>query len=152
MKFSELIAAFAAHYGMDDLVVSDDNTTGFMVDHRAMTLQLLPESETALAAVELGEASEAATANLLLLKANQTLFALDGLTLGVRDETEHYCLFDRIDISNLDVEGFDARLARLLTRAGEWGAFLDAFVPLATAADGHVKDEEPVPHHHRIHV
>lgn len=135
MEFKELIAAFGAHYGMDDLVVYDDNTTGFMVDHRAMTLQLLPESETVLAAVELGEASEAATANLLLLKANRTLFALDGFALGIRDETEHYCLFDRIDISDLDFAGFDARLAQLLTRAGEWSSFLNMFVPAAIAAD-----------------
>lgn len=135
MEFKELIAAFGAHYGMDDLVVNDDNTTGFMVDNRAMTLQLLPESEIVLAAVELGEASDAATANLLLLKANRTLFALDGFALGIRDETEHYCLFDRIDIADLDFAGFDARLAQLLTRAGEWSSFLNMFVPAAIAAD-----------------
>lgn len=135
MEFKNLIAKFASHYGMDDLVVSEDNATGFIVDNRAMTLQLLPESETVLATVELGEASDSTLANQLLLKANQTLFALDGLALGIRDESENYCLFDRIDIANLDFEGFDARIAKLLTRAGEWGAFLGVFVPAAGAAD-----------------
>ena len=134
-NFSSLIAEFSAHYGMDVLTPDDDGVTGFVVDNREMTLQLLPEGEVVLASIELGSSSEAATANLLLMKATQSLFALDGMVIGIRAEIGQYGLFDRIDISHLDFPGFDAWMARILERAEQWGAFLGAFVPTAVAAD-----------------
>ena len=144
-KFSRLIAEFSAHYEMDDLTPDDNGVTGFVVDNREMALQLLPEGEVVLASIELGTSSEATTANLLLMKANQSLFALDGMVIGIRAESGQYCLFDRIDISHLDFPGFDARIARILERAEQWGAFLGAFVPTAVAADsaGDAESEHP---------
>ena len=144
-KFSCLIGEFSAHYEMGDLTPDDDGVAGFVVDNREMTLQLLSEGEVVLASIELGTSSEAAMANLLLLKANQSLFALDGMVIGIRAESGRYCLFDRIDISHLDFPGFDARIARILERAEQWGAFLGAFVPAAVAADstGDAESEHP---------
>ena len=144
MSFSSLISEFGSHYGMDDLTVDADGTAGFVVDHRTMTLQLLPEGDVVLAAIELGAADESAVPNLLLMKANQSLFALDGMVIGIRAESGAYCLFDRIDVSNLDFRGFDARIARILERAEQWGAFLGAFVPSAAMSEAAGDDAEPV--------
>lgn len=142
MEYTSLIAEFCERYGMDRVEPDADGAVGFDVDGRPLVLQWLESSDAVLATVELGETPDAGAAvvNRLLMQANQTLFALDGMALVLNPENGHYRLMARLDVEALDFIGFDAKIARLLDRADQWGAFLEKFVPLAVEAEANGGD------------
>ena len=137
MEFASLITEFGAHYGMEDLRPDENDAVQFVADGRGISIQKFPEAETIIAAIELCAAAEAGAAMVcrLLMKANQTLFALDGMALVLNDETSRYILMSRFDAVQLDFAGFDGKIARLLDRADQWNEFLERFLPIAAEAE-----------------
>lgn len=139
MEFSSLIAEFGMRYGMGELAPDENGAVGFAVDGRQMILQELPDiKDVAIAQIELCDVAEkgASAVNQLIMKANQALFMLDGMTLVIHPKTGRYCLLARFDLSSLDFIGFDAMIARVLERADQWGQFLERFMPVAAHAEG----------------
>lgn len=138
MEFASLIAEFGAHYGMDCLAPDENGAVGFEADGRLLAFQLLDEPDTVLASIELGSAPSAGAekVNELLMRANQALFSLDGMALVIHPGNNRYRLLSRIDVAALDFAGFDEKIARILDRAEQWGAFLEGFAPLVAEAAG----------------
>lgn len=133
MEYASLIAEFGAHYGMEGLAPDENGAVGFDVDGRTMALQRIEETDRVVATLELCEAPDAGSAivNRLLMRANQALFVMDGMSLALHPEKNSYRLLAITDIAALDFVGFDAWVAQVLDRADKWGAFLDKFLPLA---------------------
>lgn len=147
MEFADLIAEFGERYGMDGLVPDENGAVGFAVDGRAMVLQRIDATGRVIATIELGEAADAGSAevNRLLMRANQALFALDGMSLVLHAEKNSYCLLAVIDVAALDFVGFDARIAQVLERASQWGAFLAEFSPLVGSSEANGASASELP-------
>ena len=146
MEFTSLIAEFGARYGIGELVPDENGAVGIAVDGRQMILQELSDAKDVVTvSIELCDAAEkgSETVNRLLMKANQALFLLDGMTLVIHSETERYCLLSRFDAAALDFAGFDEKIGRVLERADQWGQFLERFMSVAAdaeAAGGKLED------------
>ena len=138
MEFASLIAEFGARYGIGELSPDENGAVGFAVDGRQMIIQELSESKDVVTvSIELCDAAEKGSAivNRLIMKANQALFLLDGMTLVLHAETGRYCLLSRFDVASLDFAGFDEKIGRILERADQWGQFLQRFMPVAADAE-----------------
>ena len=147
MEYASLIAEFGAHYGMEGLAPDENGAVGFDVDGRAMVLQRIGETDRVVATLELGEAPDAGSAivNRLLMRANQALFVMDGMSLALHPEKNRYRLLAVTDIAALDFVGFDAWVAQVLDRADQWGELLEKFIPLAAEAEAKGTDEPEEP-------
>ncbi|MCQ2389392.1 MAG: type III secretion system chaperone [Kiritimatiellae bacterium] len=128
MEFASLIAEFGARYGMADLTPDENGAVGFVVDGRTVAIRHWPESGCVVASIEIAEPGAGAEPmNRLLMRANQTLFVLDGMAIVFDSGRERYLLLSRFDADALDFVGFDAKIAQLLDRADQWGSFFEKF-------------------------
>ena len=144
MDYAGLIAEFGANYGMDGLAPDENGAVGFEVDGRPFAIQIMPESESVVATVELGAEIEATAVNRLMMRTNQSLFMLEGMAIVLHPATSHYCLMIRFDITALDYAGFDAKIGHLLERAEQWAKFFENYRPVAgEAAANRVNNPEP---------
>ena len=146
MEFASLIAEFGARYGMADLTPDENGAVGFVVDGRTVAIRHWPEAECVVASIEIAAPGAGAEAvNRLLMRANQTLFVLDGMTIVFDSSSERYLLLSRFDATALDFIGFDAKIAQLLDRADQWSAFLEKFRALAEESAAKGVDFPPPP-------
>ena len=137
MECASLVAEFGARYGMDDLSLDENGAVGFAVDGRTMILQQIAGTDSMVATIELhdGVDAGAAAVNRLIMRANQTLFMLEGMALVIHSETGRYCLLSRFDVAAMDFVGFDGKIGQFLERADQWGEFLEKFIPVAAEAE-----------------
>lgn len=150
MDYVSLIAEFGEHYGLGKLEPDESGIVGFAVDGRPTILRQMPEGgDSVIAMIEICRVPEAGAAavNRLVLKANLSLLALDGMAIVLHPENECYRLLMRFDITALDFASFDGKIGRFLKCADQWSAFLERFIPIAAEVEAtggeDVQDESP---------
>ena len=121
MEFRELLAAFAAKYGIDGLEGADGAAE---LDVEGIRVELLNESRThsLFACAEIGHPPPDANGafGAMMLQANFLLRATDGATLCQNPETGAYALVRPFPLALADVESLGAGLESLVNQTENW--------------------------------
>ena len=121
MEFKELLAAFAAKYGIEELDGADGAAE---LDVDGFRVELLddPQAQRVLACAEIGlpppNADDAFDG--LMLKANFLLRGTEGATLCQNPETNAYALVRPFPLALTDAESLGAGLESLVNQAENW--------------------------------
>ena len=121
MEFKELMAGFAARYGIEHL----DGTSGAAeIDVEGIRVELLddPQTRSLVACAEIGLPPPDANGafGAMMLKANFLLRATDGATLCQNPDTDAYALVRPFPLALTDVESFAAGLESLVNQSENW--------------------------------
>ncbi len=121
MEFNELLAAFAAKYGVDGLDGAD-GVAELEVD--GIRVEMLEDSQarSLIACAEIGLPPPDANGAFgsMMLKANFLLRATDGATLCQNPETGAYALVRPFPLALADVESLSAGLESLVNQTENW--------------------------------
>ena len=121
MDFKELLAAFAAKYGIDGLDGADGVAE---LDIEGIHVELLDDTRTRsmLACAEIGHPPPDADGvfGALMLKANFLLRGTDGATLCQNPETGTYALVRPFPLAFTDVASLAAGLESLVNHTEDW--------------------------------
>jgi hypothetical protein len=146
MEFKELLAEFAAKYGIEGLDGAD-GTAMLSVDD--ISVELLNDSQTGclVACAEIGQPPPDADGALgsMMLQANFLLSATEGATLCQNPETHVYALVRPFPLALVDVETFAAGLESLANQTENWRK---ALAGLKHAEAAHAKAQETGDSHH----
>ena len=121
MEFKELLAAFAAKYGIKGL----DGTDGAAeLDVDGVRVELLndPQAHSLLACAEIGHPPPDANGafGTMMLQANFLLRGTEGATLCQNPETQAYALVRPFPLAITDVESLAAGLESLANQTENW--------------------------------
>ncbi|MBQ1569136.1 MAG: type III secretion system chaperone [Kiritimatiellae bacterium] len=121
MEFRELLAAFAAKYGVEGLDGAD-GVAELEVDGIRVELIEDPESRSLVACAEIGLPPPDANGafGAMMLKANFLLRATAGATLCQNPETGAYALVRPFPLALVDVESLAAGLESLVNQTENW--------------------------------
>ena len=121
MEFRELLAAFAAKYGVEGLDGAD-GVAELEVDGIRVELIEDPESRSLVACAEIGLPPPDANGafGAMMLKANFLLRATAGATLCQNPETCAYALARPVPLALVDVESLAAGLESLVNQTENW--------------------------------
>ena len=148
MEFRELLAAFAAKYGIEGLDGADD-VAELNVD--GIRVELLNDSQnrSIFACVEIGlpQHDDNGAFASLMLQANFLLRATEGATLCQNPETHAYAIVRPFPLTLTDAETFSAGLESLLSQAENWHKML---LSLHVAETEHSKIPQPSDSHHEM--
>ena len=121
MEFKELIAAFAAKYGIEGLNGAD---SAVELDVDGIRVELLddPQTHSIFACVEIGHPPPDADGafGAMMLQANFMLRGTEGATLCQNPETSAYALVRQFPLALADVESFAAGLESLVNQTENW--------------------------------
>ena len=146
MEFKELLAAFAAKYGVEGL---DDADGAAALDVDGVSVELLddPQTQCVLACAEIGLPPPDANGifGTMMLQANFMLRGTEGATLCQNPETHAYALVRPFPLALTDAESLGAGLESLVNQAENWRKALSG-LHVAERAQPAAPDSD-VPHH-----
>ena len=121
MEYKELLAAFAAKYGIEGLQ-SADGAAELDVDGVRVELLDDPQARSLFACAEIGHPPPDANGafGAMMLQANFLLRGTDGATLCQNPETHAYALVRPFPLALTDVESLAAGLESLVNQAENW--------------------------------
>ena len=125
MEYKELLAAFAAKYGIEGLDGADGVAE---LDVEGSRVELLddPQTQSIFACAEIGLPPPDANGAFgeMMLKANFLMRATEGATLCQNPETNAYAVVRPFPQALTDVESFAAGLESLVNQAENWRSVL----------------------------
>jgi len=146
MEFKELLAEFAAKYGIKELEGADGVAELYV---EGVRVELLSDSRThsLLAYAEIGHPPPDADDKFgaMMLEANFLLRATEGATLCRNPETHAYALLRQFQLASTDVDTLAAGLESLASQTESWRT---ALAGLRTAETERTKHEESGDSHH----
>ena len=146
MEFKELMAAFAAKYGVEGLDRADDIAE---LDVDGVRVELLDDkhARSVLACVEIGLPPPDANGAFgsMMLQANFLLRATEGATLCQNPETHAYALVRPFPLALTDVASLAAGLESLVNQVENWRK---ALAGLKHAETAQAKTQESGDSHH----
>ena len=146
MEFRELIAAFAAKYGITGLDGADGVAE---LDVEGIRVELLNDlhAHSRFAGAEIGHPPPDAHGafGAMMLQANFLLRATEGATLCQNPETHAYALVRPFPLVLTDVASLAAGLESLVNQVENWRK---ALAGLKHAETAHAKDQEAGDSHH----
>ena len=146
MEFKELLAAFAAEYGVEGLDGADGVAE---LDVEGTRVELLDDKQarSIVACAEIGHPPPDANGafGAMMLQANFLLRATDGATLCQNPETHAYAIVRPFPLALADVASFAAGLESLVNQAENWRKALSG-LHVAERAQSTAPDSD-VPHH-----
>lgn len=146
MEFKELLAAFAAKYGIKELDGADGAAE---LDVDGFRVELLddPQAQNLFACAEIGLPPPDAEGafGALMLKANFLLRGTEGATLCQNPETAAYALVRPFPLALTDAESLGAGLESLVNQAENWRKVLAS---LRSAEEVKTKAPESDDAHH----
>ena len=134
MEFKELLAAFAAEYGVEGLDGADGVAE---LDVEGTRVELLDDKQarSIVACAEIGHPPPDANGafGAMMLQANFLLRATDGATLCQNPETHAYAIVRPFPLALADVASFAAGLESLVNQAENWRKALSSLQVAETA-------------------
>jgi len=134
MEFKELLAAFAAKYGVEGLDGADGVAE---LDVEGTRVELLEDKQarSIVACAEIGHPPPDANGafGAMMLQANFLLRATDGATLCQNPETHAYAIVRPFPLALADVASFAAGLESLVNQAENWRKALSSLQVAETA-------------------
>ena len=121
MEFKEMLAAFAAKYGVEGLDGAD-GVAELEVDGIRVELLEDPQARSLVACAEIGLPPPDANGAFgsMMLKANFLLRATDGATLCQNPESDAYALVRPFPLALTDCESLAAGLESLVNQSENW--------------------------------
>ena len=121
MEFKELLAAFAAKYGIEGFDGAD-GAAALEVDGIRVELLEDPQARSLVACAEIGLPPPDANGafGAMMLRANFLLRATEGATLCQNPETQAYALVRPFPLAITDVESLAAGLESLANQTENW--------------------------------
>ena len=146
MEFKELLAAFAAKYGIEELD-GTDGVAEFEVDGIRVELLDDPQTRSLIACAEIGLPPPDANGafGAMMLKANFLLRGTEGATLCQHPETGVYAIVRPFPLALTDVASFAAGLESLVNQTENWRTVLAG---LPHAEDARARAAETDDSHH----
>ena len=148
MEFKELLAGFAAKYGITELDGADGVAE---LDVEGIRVELLDDqhAQSILACAEIGHPPPDANGafGAMMLQANFLLRATEGATLCQNPETHVYALVRPFPLALTDVASLAAGLESLANQVENWRK---ALAGLKHAEDAHAKATETGDSHHNM--
>lgn len=148
MEYKELLAAFAAKYGIEGLDGADGVAE---LDVEGFRVELLddPQTQSIFACAEIGFPPPDANGVFgeMMLKANFLLRATEGATLCQNPETGAYALVRPFPLALTDAESLGAGLESLVNQAEDWRKVLAG---LRTAEETQPEAPETGDTHHDL--
>ncbi|MBR4250722.1 MAG: type III secretion system chaperone [Kiritimatiellae bacterium] len=134
MEFKELLAAFAAEYGIKGLDGAD-GAAALEVDGLPLELLDDPQTRSVLACAEIGLPPPDADGAFgeMMLQANFLLRATKGATLCQNPETGAYAIVRSFPLALADVASLGAGLESLVNQAENWRNILSGIREAETA-------------------
>ena len=121
MEFKELLAEFAAKYGIEGLDGADGVAE---LDVEGIRVELLddPQTQSIFACAEIGRPPPDANGafGAMMLQANFLLRGTEGATLCQNPETDAYALVRSFPLALTDAESLGAGLESLVNQAENW--------------------------------
>ena len=149
MEFKELLAAFAAKYGVKGLDGADGAAE---LDVDGVRVELLddPQARSLFACAEIGHPSPDANGafGAMMLQANFLLRGTDGATLCQNPETHDYALVRPFPLALTDVESLAAGLESLVNQTENWRKALAGLRQAEAARVGGEDGAADEPAHH----
>ena len=128
MEFKELLAAFAAKYGIKDLDGADGATA---LDVEGVRVELIDDkhAHSLIACAEIGHPPPDANGafGAMMLQANFLLRGTDGATLCQNPETGAYALVRPFPLALMDVESLGSGLESLVNQTESWRKVIAGF-------------------------
>ena len=141
MTFEELIAAFAARYGIEGLEAGD-GAAALDVDGMEVGILYDGPADAVTLCAEIGEPPATAEDRFggVMLQANFLFRGTDGATLAQDPDTEAFAIVRALELPGLDPDAFSEAVERFVNQLERWKRLLADFRPamLQTA-----KQEEP---------
>ena len=146
MEFTELLAGFAAKFGVEGLD-GVDGVAEFEVDGIRVELLDNPQTRSLIACAEIGKPPPDANGvfGSMMLKANFLLSATDGATLCQNPDTGAYSIVRPFQYATADVESLGEGLESLVNQTDNWRRVL-AGIREAESAQSEAR--EAVDSHH----
>ena len=121
MEFKELIAGFAAKYGIEGLSGAD-GAAELKVDDVRVELLDNPQTHSIFACAEIGHPPPDANGafGAMMLRANFLLRATEGATLCENPETGAYAIVRQFPLAMTDAESLGAGIESLVNQAENW--------------------------------
>ena len=146
MEFRELLAAFAAKYGVEGLDGADGVAE---LDVEGVRVELLDDQQThsIVACAEIGHPPPDANGafGAMMLQANFLLLATEGATLCQNPETGAYAIVRKFPLVLADVASFATGLESLVNQTENWRR---ALAGLRKAETVRSTGQEPESSHH----
>ena len=149
MEFKELLAAFAAKFGIEGLDGAD-GVAELEVDGMRVELLEDPQTRSLVACAEIGLPPPDANGAFgsMMLKANFLLRATEGATLCENPETGAYALVRPFPLALADVDSLSAGLESLVNQTENWRRALTGLREAESARSGVQKVDDS--HHNML--
>jgi len=146
MEFRELIAGFAAKYGIEGLSGAD-GAAELKVDDVLVELLDNPQTHSIFACAEIGHPPPDANGafGAMMLKANFLLRATEGATLCQNPETDAYALVRQFPLALTDAESLSSGIESLVNQAENWRRTLAG---IRHAEEARAEGAADIPDHH----
>lgn len=143
MEFNELIAGFAARYGVAGLTAGERGLVALGIDDLRIFVQHLPEAERLVVYADLGAIPDAGAARFerTMLEANCLFQGTSGATLARHPETGGLFINRQESLRMLGVDGFCTLMEGFVDLARTWKGLLVEY----TAKDGTAEPAPEVP-------
>ena len=143
MTFEELIAAFAAEYGIEGLEAGDGAA---VLDVDGMEVSILYDgpANTVTLCGEIGESPAEAEGHFgeVMLKANFLFRGTEGATLAQNPETGAFAIVRAFDLPMLDPDVFSGAMEHFVNQLENWKRLLADFRPIMLQGAKQVVPEE----------
>ena len=131
MTFEELIAAFAATYGIEGLEAGNGTAT---LDVDGMEVSILYDgpANTVTLCGEIGEPPATAEGRFgeVMLQANFLFGGTEGATLAQDPETRAFAIVRALELPGLDPDAFSEAVERFVNQLERWKRLLADFRPI----------------------
>ena len=146
MEFKELLAAFAAKYGVEGLDGADGAAE---LDVDGIRVELLddPQAQCLFACSEIGHPPPDANGafGAMMLQANFLFEATKGATLFQNPDSKSFGLQQQYRLVYLDVDTLAAEVEKLANMAEDWKDILSGCKASETAVDARTEEESAFP-------
>ncbi len=144
MEYNELIAGFAAKFGVEG-IVTKDGITALKIDGMRVEIvhNEVDDSVLFYGVVGQGPTDDIPKYNAFLLQANFLFQGTRGATLSQNPKTKEYVLVRAYPLEHLDTDAFIAALEAFVNGVERWRKVLAEFNPVKDEADA--MQQEPSP-------
>ena len=136
MNYNDLMAEFAAKYGIEDLE-SKDGTTALAFDGVLTSFIHDPKNDAILVVAEVGEPAfdDHGRFGDMLLRANYLFQSTGGGIFCRHPETGVYCLFKQLSLAQMTLDEFCQAVGRILEQTDAWHTAMENYLEVLDEAD-----------------
>lgn len=128
MEFPELMNAFAAKFGVENIEI-DNGVCAFEIDKTPVAFVEREDGDSFAAVAEIGTPPPDANGRFgeVMLKANFHLQAVGGTVICQDPETDAYVIMRRVRLADVDADSLAGMVEGLVNEAERWQGIVEGF-------------------------